>query len=188
MEVDRQYTDTHGASIVAVAFAHVLGFTLVPGLKNIGSAKLYRPVAGQDGKWPDLALVLSTDANDWDLTVRPYDQIVKYTTAPRPGTSGAGQVLRRFILGGPKHPPLTRRSENVGGRCVPSSCATASPVWRCGARSTRGRRSWRSWNSAGKDLFYGKRRPGRGGQGVPGGVHARAPPARARPWSTSTRC
>ncbi|MEU8509719.1 Tn3 family transposase [Streptomyces brevispora] len=52
MEADRQYTDTHGASIVAVAvavavgFAHMLDFTLVPGLKNIGSAKLYRPAAG----------------------------------------------------------------------------------------------------------------------------------------------
>jgi TnpA family transposase len=30
MEVDRQQTDTHGASIVGFAFAHMLGFNLRP--------------------------------------------------------------------------------------------------------------------------------------------------------------
>lgn len=42
-DVDRQYTDTHGASIVGFAFSHLLGFNLLPRLKNIGSARLYRP-------------------------------------------------------------------------------------------------------------------------------------------------
>ncbi|MFD9271390.1 Tn3 family transposase [Streptomyces goshikiensis] len=55
LEVDRQYTDTHGASIVGFAFAHLLDFKLMPRLKNIGSAKLYRPAAGQGEKWPYLA-------------------------------------------------------------------------------------------------------------------------------------
>ncbi|MFG2886443.1 Tn3 family transposase [Streptomyces sp. NPDC048297] len=48
MEVDRQYTDTHGASIVGFAFACMLDFRLMPRLKNIGSAKLYRPAAAED--------------------------------------------------------------------------------------------------------------------------------------------
>ncbi|MFI7048682.1 Tn3 family transposase [Streptosporangium sandarakinum] len=42
-EIDRQYTDTHGASIVGFAFSHLLDFKLPPRLKNIGSARLYRP-------------------------------------------------------------------------------------------------------------------------------------------------
>ncbi|GAA0667111.1 hypothetical protein GCM10009535_53670 [Streptomyces thermocarboxydovorans] len=46
MVVDRQYTDTHGASIVGFAFAHMLDFKLMPRLKNIGSSRLYRPAAG----------------------------------------------------------------------------------------------------------------------------------------------
>lgn len=37
VEIDRQYTDTHGASIVGFAFAHMLGFNLLPRLKNVGS-------------------------------------------------------------------------------------------------------------------------------------------------------
>ncbi|MEU9885343.1 Tn3 family transposase [Sphaerisporangium sp. NPDC051011] len=40
-EIDRQYTDTHGASVVGFAFSHLLDFKLLPRLKNIGSARLY---------------------------------------------------------------------------------------------------------------------------------------------------
>jgi TnpA family transposase len=51
-EIDRQYTDTHGASIVGFAFSHLLDFKLLPRLKNIGSARLYRPglTEGEDGR------------------------------------------------------------------------------------------------------------------------------------------
>src|SRR4051812_43009715 len=89
MEVDRQYTDTHGASIVGFAFAHMLDFKLMPRLKNIGRARLYRPAAGEDKNWPTLAPVLSTRTIDWDLIAQQYDQIVKYTTALRLGTAEA---------------------------------------------------------------------------------------------------
>ncbi|WP_030776305.1 Tn3 family transposase [Streptomyces sp. NRRL F-2664] len=39
MEVDRQYTDTHGASIVGFTFAHMLGFKLMPRLTVRTSAQ-----------------------------------------------------------------------------------------------------------------------------------------------------
>ncbi|MFA7759335.1 Tn3 family transposase [Streptomyces sp. NRRL B-2790] len=52
MEVDRQYTDTHGASIVGFAVAHTLDFKLMPRLKNIGPARLYRPAVGHHDQWP----------------------------------------------------------------------------------------------------------------------------------------
>jgi hypothetical protein len=47
VEIDRQYTDTHGASIVGFAFAHMLGFNLLPRLKNVGSAV---PAGGRGGR------------------------------------------------------------------------------------------------------------------------------------------
>lgn len=58
-EIDRQYTDTHGASIVGFAFSHLLNFQLLPRLKNIGTARLYRPGVGEDEAWPELDPVLS---------------------------------------------------------------------------------------------------------------------------------
>ncbi|GGJ28496.1 Tn3 family transposase [Streptomyces brasiliensis] len=65
--MDRQYTDAHGASIVGFAFTLMLDFKLMPRLKNIGSAKLYRPAAGEDDTSPHLAPVPSTKTINWDL-------------------------------------------------------------------------------------------------------------------------
>jgi TnpA family transposase len=45
-EVDRNYVDTHGQSLVAFAFSYLLGFNLLPRLKRIGAARLNRPGAG----------------------------------------------------------------------------------------------------------------------------------------------
>ncbi|RBQ18477.1 hypothetical protein DP939_18370 [Spongiactinospora rosea] len=103
-EIDRQYTDAHGASIVGFAFAHLLNFNLLRRLKNIGSARLYRPGVGEDETWPHLDEVLSNKAIDRDLITRNYDQMVKYATALPLKTAEAHQMLRRFTRGGPKHP------------------------------------------------------------------------------------
>lgn len=43
MSVTQQYVDIHGQSEVAFAFCRMLGFDLLPRLKNIHSQKLYRP-------------------------------------------------------------------------------------------------------------------------------------------------
>lgn len=103
-EIDRNYTDTHGASIVGFAFCHLLGFRLLPRLKRIGAARLYSPGLPEDPVWPGLAAVISNRSIDWDLIARQYDQLVKYATALKLGTAEAEQVLRRFTRGGPKHP------------------------------------------------------------------------------------
>ncbi|GAA0699904.1 Tn3 family transposase [Kitasatospora atroaurantiaca] len=49
MEVDRQYTDTHGASIVGFAFAHMLDFKLMPRLKTPRGCTGRRPARTPTG-------------------------------------------------------------------------------------------------------------------------------------------
>ena len=43
MEVDRHYVDSHGQSTIGFAFCRLLGFELLPRLKEIHSKRLYRP-------------------------------------------------------------------------------------------------------------------------------------------------
>ncbi len=99
--VENTYVDTHGASIVGFAFTELLGFRLLPRLKNIGSIRLYRPDDAIDLKQLDK---VTTRPIRWDLIAQQYDQMIRYATALRLGTTDAETILRRFTRGGPKHP------------------------------------------------------------------------------------
>ena len=75
MEVTKNYVDTHGQSIIALAFCHLLGFQLMPRLKDIGRKKLYLPDKGSASSYPNLKPILTKVIN-WQLIEQQYDEMV----------------------------------------------------------------------------------------------------------------
>jgi len=103
MQVERNYVDTHGQSELGFAFCSLLGFQLLPRLKNLHAQKLYRPETGHPEAYPNLQPVL-TRLIKWDLIRQQYDEMVKFATALRLGTAEAEEILRRFTRNGVQHP------------------------------------------------------------------------------------
>lgn len=95
MKVEGNYVDTHGQSEIGFGITRLLGFDLLPRIKQINKVRLYRPVAGQPNAYPLLAPALTRPIR-WVLVEQNYDQMIKYATAIRQGTASTEAILRRF--------------------------------------------------------------------------------------------
>ncbi|EJQ92773.1 Tn3 family transposase (plasmid) [Bacillus mycoides] len=153
MEVDRNYVDTHGQSVVAFAFCHLLGFKLMPRFKNIGSQKLYRPEAGMNEEYPHLQEVLSRPIN-WDLIRQQYEQIIKYATALRLGTASAESILKRFTRD-TKHPTYQALCE-LGKAIKTIFLCNYLHYEEIRREIHEGLNTVEHWNSVNNYIFYGK--------------------------------
>jgi len=154
MEIEKNYVDTHGQSVVAFAFCHLLGFNLMPRLKAIHSQKLHRVEAGEPDAYPNLRPVLIRPIN-WDIIRQQYNPMVKYATALRLGTAETEAILKRFTRNALKHPTYLALGEL--GRAVKTIFLCEYLVSEELRREIHeGLNVIENWNSANNFIFFGR--------------------------------
>lgn len=154
MSLQKNYVDSHGQSEIAFAFCHLLGFELLPCLKEIYAQRLYRPEAGNAGAYLNLQLILTRPIR-WDLIRQQYDQMIKYATALRIRTAEPEDILRRFTRANIQHPTYQALAEL--GKVVKT-------IFLCRYLDSEALRQEiheglnvvENWNSANNFIFYGK--------------------------------
>ena len=99
LEIDRQFVDTHGQSIVGFAFCHLLGFELMPRFKGIALQKLVRAEPKADRAYKHLEPLFAPRPINWELIAQHYNEMIKLATALKQRTAEAETILRRFVRG-----------------------------------------------------------------------------------------
>ena len=102
MDVEANYTDTHGQSVIGFGLTRLLGFDLLPRIKAVNRVRLYRP--GPGDSYPRLAPAMVGRLIRWDLIADQYDEMVKYATAIRTRSAQTAAILRRFQSANAMHP------------------------------------------------------------------------------------
>jgi len=154
MEVEKNYVDTHGQSEVGFAFCHLLGFRLLPRLKNLKKQRLYRPTSGESGAYANLQPLLTRPIN-WGIIEQQYDELIKFATALRLGTADAEAILRRFTRSNVQHPTYK-------ALCELGKALKTTFLWEyLRLESLRreiheGLQVIETWNSANDFILYGK--------------------------------
>jgi len=151
-EIDKNFVDTHGQSEVGFAFCYLLGFKLMPRLKNIHSQKLYRPKTGM--QYPHLQPVLVQKPIDWDLIRRQYDEMVKYATALRLYVADTESILKQFSKN-TSHPTYKALQE-LGKVLKTIFLCEYLHVEEVRIEVHAGQNVVENWHSGSDFIFYGK--------------------------------
>jgi TnpA family transposase len=95
MKVEGNYVDSHGQTEIGFGVTRLLGFDLLPRIKQINKVKLYRVESGEGNLYARLTPAMTRPIR-WDLIEQNYDQMIKYATAIKQGTAATEAILRRF--------------------------------------------------------------------------------------------
>ncbi|MDP9313348.1 MAG: Tn3 family transposase [Chloroflexota bacterium] len=154
MEVEQNYVDTHGQSEVGFAFCRLLGFHLLPRLKNLKKQRLYRPTAGEADRYSNLQAILARSIN-WEVIVQQYDELIKFATALRLGTADAEAILRRFTRSNVQHPTYKALCE-LGKALKTIFLCDYLRLESLRREIHEGLQVIETWNSANDFILYGK--------------------------------
>ena len=154
MDVEKQYVDTHGQSEIGFAFCYLLGFALLPRLKNIKKQRLYRPYKGELEKYANLQPILTRPIN-WEIIEQQYDQLIKFATALRLGTADAESILRRFTKSNVQHPTYKALCE-LGKALKTMFLCDYLQLESLRREIQEGLNVVENWNSANDFILYGK--------------------------------
>ena len=154
MSLQANYTDSHGQSEIGFAITRLLGFDLLPRIKQINKARLYRVSPGEPHAYPHLTPALTRPIR-WDIVAQQYDQMIKYATAIRTGTASTEAILRRFTRNA-SHPTYAAMLE-VGRAQKTIFIARYLRSRDLQREIEEGLNVIESWNSANGILAYGKR-------------------------------
>ena len=152
MDVEKQYVDTHGQSEVGFAFCHLLGFALLPRLKNLKKQRLYRSSNGE--QYPNLQSILTRPIN-WEIIEQQYDELIKLSTALRLGTADAESILRRFTKHNSQHPTYKALCE-LGKALKTTFLCDYLRLESLRREIQDGLQVIENWNSANDFILYGK--------------------------------
>ncbi|MFB9681716.1 Tn3 family transposase [Streptosporangium vulgare] len=95
MKVEGNYVDSHGQSEIGFGVTRLLGFDLLPRIKQINKVKLYRVESGESDLYSRLTPAMTRPIR-WEVIEQNYDQMIKYATAIKQGTAATEAILRRF--------------------------------------------------------------------------------------------
>ncbi|MFE2471195.1 Tn3 family transposase [Streptomyces mirabilis] len=95
MQTEGNYVDSHGQSEIGFGLTRLLGYDLLPRIKQINKVKLYRPGREDEDSYERVADAMTRPIR-WDVIENNYDQLIKYATAIRVGTASTKAILRRF--------------------------------------------------------------------------------------------
>lgn len=155
MEVEKNYVDTHGQSEVGFAFCYLLGFELLPRLKNLKKQRLYRPYPQSAGEPYAHIQAILTRPIQWELIAAQYDEMIKLATALRLGTADAEAILRRFTRSNVQHPTYKALAE-LGKALKTSFLCDYLRLESLRREIHEGLQVIEHWNSANDFILYGK--------------------------------
>ncbi len=155
MDLESNYVDSHGQSVVAFAFCRLLGFELLPRLKRIRDEKLYLPESSFAGELRHLEGVLGQPIR-WDRIAEQYDDMVRHAIAIQDDIAPAESILRRFNSNNRSHPTYKALVELGRVEKTLFLCRLLSDN-RLGAMIHEALQGIESWNSCVEFICFGRK-------------------------------